>query len=125
MSYRNYQPIALCIALSLVGAASTARAEIKTQTVEYSQGDAVLEGFLAYDDAVQGKRPAVLVVHTWTGSTISSAGAPRSSPRWAMSRLRPTYMARGSILSRRSIRSGAEEIYKQSPTVACTEPSGP
>jgi dienelactone hydrolase len=67
MSYRNYKPIALCIALSLVGAASTASAEVKTQTIEYRQGDAVLEGFLAYDDAVQGKRPAVLVVHAWTG----------------------------------------------------------
>jgi len=27
----------------------------------------VLEGYLAYDDAVPGKRPAVLVIHEWTG----------------------------------------------------------
>jgi dienelactone hydrolase len=44
-----------------------ARAEIRTQTIEYRQGDTVLEGILAYDDAVQGKRPGVLVAHTWTG----------------------------------------------------------
>lgn len=44
-----------------------ARAEIKTQTIEYKQGDAVLEGYLAYDDALQGKRPGILVVQTWTG----------------------------------------------------------
>ncbi len=67
MSYPNYKPIALCAGLILGAAAGTASAEIKTQTIEYKQGDAVLEGFLAYDDAVLGKRPAVLVVHTWTG----------------------------------------------------------
>ena len=31
-------------------------AEIKTQAVEYKDGDTVLEGYLAYDDAVKGKR---------------------------------------------------------------------
>jgi dienelactone hydrolase len=35
--------------------------------VEYKQGDAVLEGVSVYDDAIQGKRPAVLVVHQWKG----------------------------------------------------------
>ncbi len=38
-----------------------------TRTVEYRQGDTVLEGYLAYDDAIAGKRPGVLVVHEWTG----------------------------------------------------------
>ena len=56
-------------ALALIGVLHTgnARAEIKTEVVEYNQGDTTLEGFLAYDDAVQGKRPAILVAHTWTG----------------------------------------------------------
>ncbi len=44
-----------------------ALAEVKTQVVEYRDGNVVLEGYLAYDDAVQGKRPGVLVVHEWTG----------------------------------------------------------
>jgi len=42
-------------------------AAIKTQTVEYKQGDAVLEGYLAYDDSLTGKRPGILVVHEWKG----------------------------------------------------------
>lgn len=42
-------------------------AEVKTQVVEYKHGNTVLEGYLAYDDAVQGKRPGVLVVHEWKG----------------------------------------------------------
>ncbi len=45
------------------------RAAIHTETVEYKQGDATLEGFVAYDDAIQGKRPAVLVVHQRMGLT--------------------------------------------------------
>jgi dienelactone hydrolase len=47
--------------------ASSVRAEVKTETIEYKQGDTVLEGYLAYDDALQGKRPGILVVQTWTG----------------------------------------------------------
>lgn len=42
-------------------------AELKTQVVEYKQGDTVLEGYLAYDDAVKIKRPGVMVVHEWMG----------------------------------------------------------
>lgn len=42
-------------------------AKLNTQTVEYKDGDAALEGYLAYDDSFQGKRPGILVVHEWTG----------------------------------------------------------
>jgi dienelactone hydrolase len=50
-------------------AALVTRAEAKVhgQVVEYKQGDTVLEGYLAFDDAVKGKRPGVLVVHAWKG----------------------------------------------------------
>ncbi len=56
--------IALCALLTLGG---VAEAKIVTRVVEYRQGDAILEGYLAYDDALSGKRPGVLVVHEWTG----------------------------------------------------------
>jgi dienelactone hydrolase len=46
---------------------SAASAEIRTKVVEYSQGKTALEGYLAWDDAVKGPRPGVLVVHEWTG----------------------------------------------------------
>ena len=46
-----------------------AQGAIQTKTVEYKQGDTTLEGVLVYDDAVQGKRPGVLVVHQWLGLT--------------------------------------------------------
>jgi dienelactone hydrolase len=47
----------------------TSRAAIHTETVEYKQGDAALDGVLVYDDAIQGKRPGVLIVHQWQGIT--------------------------------------------------------
>jgi dienelactone hydrolase len=39
------------------------------KVVEYEVGGVLCEGFHAYDDAVEGKRPAVLIVHQWTGLT--------------------------------------------------------
>src|ERR1017187_1649788 len=42
-------------------------AALHTETIEYKQGDATLEGYLAYDDAVKGPRPGVLVAHEWMG----------------------------------------------------------
>jgi len=61
----------LAIALVLVqGAGLTAfeaRAEVQTKTIEYKDGDTVLKGVLAWDDAMTGKQPGVLVVHEWWG----------------------------------------------------------
>lgn len=44
-----------------------ASAVVKTQAVEYSFDGVVCKGFVAYDDAVQEKRPGVVVVHEWWG----------------------------------------------------------
>ena len=64
MNTLSFAAIAIVLSFALV-----ARAEIKTQTVEYKDGDTTLKGFLAYDDAAQGKRPGVLVVPEWWGLT--------------------------------------------------------
>lgn len=58
---------ALVLAGLLAGLPRPAGAEVVTRVVEYRDGDAVLEGYLAYDDAVSGKRPGVLVAHAWKG----------------------------------------------------------
>ncbi len=42
---------------------------IHTELVDYKQGDTTLEGYLAYDDSISGKRPGVLIVHQWMGLT--------------------------------------------------------
>jgi dienelactone hydrolase len=38
-----------------------------TQPLPYRHGDTDLEGFVAFDEMVDGPRPAVLVVHEWKG----------------------------------------------------------
>ena len=53
--------------LTAMTIALSARAEIISKPVEYKQGQTILEGLSVYDDAVKGKRPAVLVVHQWKG----------------------------------------------------------
>lgn len=57
------------IATLAVLAALGARAELRTETIEYQDGDTTLEGHLVYDAALTGKRPAVLIVHQWKGIT--------------------------------------------------------
>lgn len=59
--------IALCAVAFTVTFPAAARAEIKTQELEYKQGRTTLQGFVAWDDAIKGKRPGVLVVHEWWG----------------------------------------------------------
>lgn len=44
------------------------QATIKTQTIEYSQGGSILEGYLSYDDAIAGKRPGLIIIHDWLGN---------------------------------------------------------
>jgi len=55
-------------ALGLAGAL-TAQAQIHTETIQYKHGDTVLEGYLAYDAAIKGRRPGVLIIHQWKGLT--------------------------------------------------------
>ena len=40
---------------------------IISNTVAYLDGEVVLEAFFAFDDALSGRRPAVLINHTWAG----------------------------------------------------------
>ncbi|KAA0895141.1 dienelactone hydrolase family protein [Oryzomonas rubra] len=57
----------IIVAAALTCCAASAEAAVKTKVIEYKQGDTVLEGYLAWDNAKVGKRPGVLVVHEWTG----------------------------------------------------------
>jgi dienelactone hydrolase len=57
----------LLIFLGAAALAGRAHAKLHTETVEYKDGDAVLEGYLAYDDAGAAKKPGIVVVHDWMG----------------------------------------------------------
>jgi len=40
---------------------------IQTRTIDYQDGDIDLQGYLVWDDAVEGKRPGVMISHAWAG----------------------------------------------------------
>jgi dienelactone hydrolase len=40
---------------------------MREQYIEYRDGEALLEGFLCYDESLPGPRPAVLIAHAWGG----------------------------------------------------------
>ena len=56
----------LVIAAWLLGSVTDAMA-VKGEELIYRANGVVLKGYMAYDDAVAGKRPGVLVVHDWWG----------------------------------------------------------
>jgi dienelactone hydrolase len=57
----------ICCTVLLAFGLSPAKAEIIEAAVEYRSGDVLCEGWQAYDSAIEGKRPAVLIIHQWTG----------------------------------------------------------
>jgi dienelactone hydrolase len=64
--------IARMVFLAMVAAAAglyagSAPAAVKTQWIDYHQGDTPLSGYLVYDDSVQGKQPGVLMIHDRSG----------------------------------------------------------
>jgi dienelactone hydrolase len=62
----------LCL-FALVLTPTYSMAAIQTKTIEYRDGDVVLEGFLAWDDSI-AKAPGVLIVHQWLGLTEYEQG---------------------------------------------------
>ncbi len=69
MSSRYTGARILAGALAMIFMGANAFAAVKTENVEYKDGKAQLEGFLAYDDSVTTPRPAVIIVHQWMGIT--------------------------------------------------------
>lgn len=67
----------IAIATALLTFASAAAADVKTKVVEYKQGDTILRGLIAWNDAAKGKRPGVLVVHEWWGHNEHARNAAR------------------------------------------------
>ena len=66
---------AVIAGLAMLGA-TPVMAEIHTETVEYRQGDQILEGYLAYDTKLTN-RPGVVIVHDWMGLAEDSRARAR------------------------------------------------
>jgi len=50
---------------------------IVEKPLEYKASDVLCEGWQAYDDAMPGKRPGVLIIHQWTGVSDHEKEAAR------------------------------------------------
>jgi dienelactone hydrolase len=58
----------MLFALFLLAVSGLTQAAIKTQEIPYQSSDGTrLIGYYAYDDAIKGQRPGVVVVHEWWG----------------------------------------------------------
>jgi dienelactone hydrolase len=57
----------LLVLFSLLFLGSAAQGAVVTKTISYRQNGADLQGYLAFDNLVKGKRPGVLIVHEWWG----------------------------------------------------------
>ncbi|WP_296230063.1 dienelactone hydrolase family protein [Pseudomonas sp. UBA4617] len=56
------------LAVTLMCSAALAQAAVQTREIPYQDADGNrLVGYYAYDDAVEGKRPGIVVVHEWWG----------------------------------------------------------
>jgi dienelactone hydrolase len=55
--------------LSFALGIAPAQAQVKGEWIDYSHGNVKLKGYLAYDQKVTGKRPAVLMIHARDGMT--------------------------------------------------------
>jgi dienelactone hydrolase len=58
--------VLVCAGILQIG---PAEAQLKTQTLDYKQADTALQGYLAYNGNVTGKRPGVLLLHRRDGMT--------------------------------------------------------
>lgn len=67
MSIKRILPVILAAVFALV--CGSAQADVKKGWIEYSHGAKKLKGYVVYDDAKNGKRPAILMIHAREGMT--------------------------------------------------------
>lgn len=61
------KPIYTLLLLGLMVIGSLSHAEIRSQVIQYQDGETALKGHIYWDSAIKGKRPGVMVVHEWWG----------------------------------------------------------
>jgi dienelactone hydrolase len=60
------------LAALFVLATGSAQAEVKKEWIEYTHGAKKLKGYVVYDDAKNGKRPAILMIHGQDGMSSNT-----------------------------------------------------
>lgn len=93
-----------------VAGAFHSQAAVRGETIEYRQGNTVLEGYLAYDDSIQGKRPGVLIIHEWKG--ITAYEKSRAEQLAALG-----YVALAADIYGKGVRAGTTDEAKRLSTI--------
>ncbi|HNP60501.1 MAG TPA: dienelactone hydrolase family protein [Nitrospirales bacterium] len=62
-----YYRLGLFLLMIVCGWSSLVEARVQITTIPYNHGEVALEGVVAWDDGIKGKRPGILVVHEWWG----------------------------------------------------------
>src|SRR5664280_1165612 len=57
----------IMLSISSIGKSGALSPNIKEANVSYTSGGVTYKGFIAYDDNIKGKRPAILIVPEWWG----------------------------------------------------------
>lgn len=57
----------LCLGFSPAGIAAIGEPVVREMPLEYEHQGTVCQGFVAYDEVLEGKRPGVIVIHEWNG----------------------------------------------------------
>ena len=95
----------LFLALTLLAVSSLTQAAIKTEEIPYKSADGTkLIGYYAYDDAIKGKRPGIVVVHEWWGLNEYAKRRARDLAGLGYSALAIECMAKARTPSTRKMR---------------------
>ena len=62
----NLLKLTTTVLMSLLASSAT-MAEVRSKSIAYEDGGEQLTGYVYWDDAIDGKRPGILVVHEWWG----------------------------------------------------------
>ena len=114
---------------------------VQTKTIRYNVGEQEFVGHLAWDDAVSGKRPGVLVVHEWWGLNDFARGRANELAKLGYVAFACDMFGGGKVAKRpdeagqlikqlienfpewQKRASAALDVLKQQPSVRC-EPTG-
>ena len=107
-------------AAAMVLQAGAAQAAIKTQWIDYKQGNTPLSGYLVYDDAVQGRRPGVLMIHDRSGFSEGTLADARDDRQARLCGVRRGHFRQGHRAQDRSRDDGNDRDLRQRPSAdAC------
>jgi dienelactone hydrolase len=67
MFFKGIISLIIMLSTSSLGRSGSLPPKIKEEVVTYSSNGLSMKGFIAYDENIKGKRPAILVVHEWWG----------------------------------------------------------